>query len=132
MYRRIEIIHEGITSEKEDGSLLIFPAVKGGLCGMTSVEVANTWIDRLQSPKPSIPWNARFYFTEIGWDEIGREVIAACQREGQRYRVIAIKENAIDVVFQDEYQVAGQPIRRSRKEGHRRRTDQGKYPGMAF
>lgn len=125
MYRRIEIIHEGIISEKEDGSLFVFPAVKGGLCGMTSEEVADTWIDRLQSPKPSIPENARFYFTEIGWDEIGREVIAACQREGQRYRVIAIKENAIDVVFQDEYQVAGQPIRHGRKDGHRRRPDQG-------
>jgi hypothetical protein len=29
--------------------------------------------------------------TEIGWDEIGRDVVAACQRSGQEYRVIAIK-----------------------------------------
>jgi hypothetical protein len=121
MYRRIEIIHEGIISAKEDRSPLVFPAVKGGLCGMTIEEVADAWIDRLQSPKPSIPANARFYFTEIGWDEIGRDVIAACQRSGQGYRVIAIKENALDVVFQDEYQVAGQPIRRARKDGKRRR-----------
>ena len=93
--------------------------------GMTSEEVADAWIGKLQFPKPSLPSNARFYFTEIGWDEIGREVIAACQRSGQKYRVIAIKENAIDVAFQDEYQVAGQPIRHARKDGRRRRPNQG-------
>ncbi len=121
MYRRIEIIHESILSAKEDGSLLVFPAFKGGICGTTTEEVSDTWVHRLPSPKPSIHRNARFYFTEIGWDEIGRDVIAACQRTGQRYRVLAIKENALDIIFQDEFQVAGQPIRRSRKDGYRRR-----------
>ena len=123
MYRRIEIIHERTKVVKPDGTPLTIPAFKHGLCGLSPDEVVDAWFDKLTSPKGRIPSNARFYFTEIGWAEIGRDVVAACQRSGQDYRMIAIKENEIDIVFQDEYQVAGQPIRRARKEGRRRRPD---------
>ena len=123
MFRRIEIIHQQTSVVKPDGSPLTIPAIKHGLCGVTTEEVVDAWFDKLAGPKGRIPWNAKFYFTEIGWDEVGRHVVAACQRSGQEYRVIAIKENEIDVVFQDEYEVAGQPVRRGRKEGKRRRPD---------
>lgn len=122
MFRRIELISPRVTLEKKDGILEVWPALKGGLCGMTTCEeVIDAWIHKLRSPKVGLPENTRFYFTETGWDEIGREVIAACQRNGQEYRVIARKENDLDVVYRDEYQVAGQPVRRGRKEGVRRR-----------
>lgn len=117
------MIHQRTSVIKPDGSPVTIPALKHGLCGLTTEEVADAWIDKLTAPKGRIPWNAKFYFTEIGWKEIGRDIVAACQRSGQEYRVIAIKENALDVVFQDEYQVASQPVRRGRKDGWRRRPD---------
>jgi hypothetical protein len=121
MFRRIELIQPGVTLTREDGEIVSIPAFKSGLMGVTTEEVVDAWIEKLSAPKSAIPSNARFYFTELGWREIGKHVVVACQRNGQEYRVIAIKENAIDVVYQDEYQIAGQPIRRGRKAGYRRR-----------
>jgi hypothetical protein len=48
-------------------------------------------------------------------------VIAACQEHGQAYRVIKVKENRVNVVFRDEYQVAAQPRRAQARDGRRRR-----------
>jgi hypothetical protein len=124
MFRRIEIIHDQSTYKDSNGSDIILPAVKGGLCGWTTEDVSEAWIDKLQAPKFTFPFNTRFYFTEKGWKEIGRDVIAACQRSGQKYRVIRIKENQVNVVFRDEYQVAGQPARLGSKGRQRRWTDQ--------
>jgi hypothetical protein len=121
MFRRIELIQPGVILTREDGEIVSIPAFKSGLMGVTTEEVVDAWIDKLSAPKSAIPSNARFYFTEYGWREIGKHVVAACQRSGQEYRVIAIKENAIDVVYQDEYQVAGQPLRQGMKAGYRRR-----------
>jgi hypothetical protein len=121
MFRRIELIHPAETITHNSGEVISFPAIKSGLMGITTEEVVDAWIEKLSAPKSAIPSNARFYFTELGWREIGKYVVAACQRNGQEYRVIAIKENAIDVVYQDAYQIAGQPIRRGRKAGYRRR-----------
>jgi hypothetical protein len=121
MFRRIELIHPAETLTRENGEVISIPAVKSGLMGVTTEEVVDAWIEKLSAPKSAIPSNARFYFTELGWREIGKHVVAACQRSGQQYRVITIKENAIDVVYQDEYQIAGQPLRHGRKAGYRRR-----------
>jgi hypothetical protein len=35
-----------------------------------------------------------------------------CQQVGQRYRVLRIKENAVDVIYRDEFQVAVRPRRK--------------------
>jgi len=117
MYRRIELINDPITTVGADGEVVHWPAVKAGLMGPGLLEVMEAWADKLAAPQHSIPSNARFYFTEKGWDEIGRQVVAAAQRSGQRYRVLAIKEKNLNVIFRDEFQVAGQPVRREGKRG---------------
>lgn len=79
-----------------------------------------TWIDKLRGPDRPIPRNAKFYFTERGWREIGRKVVAACKKEGQEYRVIRVKERDVNVVWRDHHydtEVATQ----LRKKKHRRR-----------
>lgn len=120
MYRRIELINEPISTFNADGEIVQWPAVKAGLMGPSSLEVMESWADKLAAPKHSIPQNARFYFTEKGWAEIGRYVIAAAQRTGQQYRVLSIKEKNLNVIFGDEYQVAGQPVRKGGKRGKMR------------
>ena len=57
--------------------------------------------------------NCYFYFTERGWEKIGRKIVQAAGQSGQDYRVIRIKENSVDVFWRDEYQVAV----RARKQG---------------
>jgi len=120
MYRRIELIQEPFTSTSPDGEVIHWPATKAGLMGPGKLEVMESWADKLAAPKHRIPSNARFYFTEKGWDEIGRYVIAAARRTGQRYRVLATKEKNLNVIFRDEFQVAGQPVRRHGKRGKMR------------
>jgi len=117
MYRRIELIQEPFTILNRDGEIVYWPAVKAGLMGPSLLEVMESWTDKLAAPKHRIPSNARFYFTEKGWDQIGRYVVAAAQRSGQQYRVLAIKEKSLNVIFRDEFQVAGQPVRRQGKRG---------------
>lgn len=117
MYRRIELIQEPFTTLDQDGGTVYWPAVKAGLMGPGLLEVMESWADKLPAPKHRIPANARFYFTEKGWDQIGRYVVAAAQRTGQRYRVLAVKEKHLNVIFRDEFQVAGQPVRLKGKRG---------------
>jgi hypothetical protein len=117
MYRRIELIQEPLSLVNPDGEVVHWPAVKAGLMGPGLLEVMEAWADKLAAPKHRIPQNARFYFTEKGWDEIGRYVVAAAQRTGQQYRILAIKEKNLNVIFRDEFQVAGQPVRRKGKRG---------------
>ena len=114
MLRRIEIIHPAEEITLPDGSLESFPAVKQGLMGVAHSEVINAWFDKLRGPgkRRDIPRNARFYFTELGWDEVGRKVVEACQQVGQEYRVIKVKEEAVNVVWRDRHyglEVAAQP-----------------------
>ena len=109
MFRRIEMIHPA------DGKRL--PADwKAGLMSAGSIEVTDAWIFRLRGSPHMLPSNARFYFTEKAWREIGRRVIAACQRSGQRYRIIAIKESDAQVCWRDkhdDWEVAIQPKRKN-------------------
>lgn len=118
MFRRIELIHPGgvdVTGES-------YPAWKAGLTPTSSPEVLDAWIDDLRGPKGSLPANCRFYFTEKGWREVGRSVVAAARRTEQQYRVVAIKETDAQIVWRDKvmgYEVAVQPPgkRASRHDG---------------
>ena len=110
MFRRVEMIHPA------DGKW--FPADwKQGLMSTGSLDVTDAWIFKLRGAPHSLPSNARFYFTEKVWREIGRRVIVACQKTGQRYRIIAIKETDAQVCWRDkhdDYEVAVQPKRKRR------------------
>lgn len=81
---------------------------KSGLTGYGNPAVWDAWVE-MNSPRRSINKNVRFYFTEAGWQRYGRKTIEACQQVGQRYRVLRIKENSVDVVYRDEFQVAVRP-----------------------
>jgi hypothetical protein len=106
VFRRIELIS---TFSVVDNSRETF---KSGLMGLSLTGVAEAWVDKLRGPDRSLPANARFYFTEKGWAEVGRSVIQACGQTGQDYRVIRIKEKEVNVVWRDMhtgYEVAAQP-----------------------
>lgn len=111
MFRRIELIEERpITEEvirkyKEFNENPEYWAFKKGLMGLSPVSIADAW-GWMNVPKKRLRKNCRFYFTEKGWDLIGRSVIKACLKEKQKYRVIAIKENSIDIFYKDDVQVA--------------------------
>jgi hypothetical protein len=108
MFRRIELIHQAYVDM--DGES--YPAEKGGLLYGGPQELAEAWIYELVGPARTLPSNCRFYFTEKGWREVGRNVIAAAQRAGQEYRIVAIKETDAQVVWRDKvrgYEVAVQP-----------------------
>ena len=109
MYRRIELI-------------LHFPQIEGsardmihGLCGVGPEEVMDAWLS-MNNPRKSINKNVRFYFTEAGWDKYGRGTVAACIRTGQEYRILAVEEHDVDVIYKDEYQVCIRPKRKVRRE----------------
>jgi hypothetical protein len=87
---------------------------KSGLMGYGNETVMGTW-SSLNNPRRAIAKNCRFFFTEAGWERYGRLTIDACQRTGQHYRVITIKEHSIDIVYRDEFQVAIRP--RKRRDG---------------
>ena len=115
MFRRIELIHPpGVDADGEG-----YPGWKQGLTPASSSEVGDAWIDDLLGPsRSSLPPNCRFYFTEKGWREVGRKVVAAARRTSQEYRVIAIKETDAQVVWRDKvrgYEVAVQPPIKRRK-----------------
>jgi hypothetical protein len=86
---------------------------KSGLAGFGSPVVWNAWL-QINSPRCPVNKNVRFYFTEEGWRRYGRKTIEVCQQVGQRYRVLRIKENAVDVIYRDEFQVAVRPRRKLR------------------
>jgi hypothetical protein len=75
MFRRIEMIHPAkgkwFTADWKEG-----------LMSAGSLEIADAWIFKLRGSPHSLPSNARFHFTEKGWREIGRQVIAACPENG--------------------------------------------------
>ena len=68
----------------------------------------------LKMPNIANP-RARFYFTEAGWDQVGKAVAANARREGRVVRVIRRKNpEASQVVYQDALQVAIVPLKRRR------------------
>lgn len=60
-------------------------------------------------PAPRVRRNARFFFTERGWMNVGRFLLQEVLREGYRVRVIAVKERERDCIYQDALQVALRP-----------------------
>jgi hypothetical protein len=112
VFRRIELIFQASVDTDIGES---YPALKGGLMFGGPQELSDAWTYDLIGPGRTLPANCRFYFTEKGWREIGRNVIAAARRNGQEYRVIAIKETDAQVVWRDKvrgYEVAVQPKRK--------------------
>lgn len=72
MFRRIEFILPGGTLDDES-----YPPEKGGLMHAAWGAVVESWADDLLGPMRSLPPNSRFYFTEKGWRDVGRKVVAA-------------------------------------------------------
>lgn len=103
---------------------------KSGLCfNSCAFEVFKAWVDRLEDAitngHKGIPnKNGRFYFTEEGWDKVGRFVIDACIQTKTQYRVLKVKEKEMDVLYRNAYEVMLRP--RKKREG--RREDK-KYQG---
>lgn len=57
---------------------------------------------------------ARFYFTERGWEKVGRYVVAEAERLGHVVKVVRRKEpDTSRVIYEDELQVALLPAARS-------------------
>jgi hypothetical protein len=56
------------------------------------------------------------YFTETGWEQVGKTVAANAQREGRVVKVIRRKNpEASQIVYQDALQVAIIPIKHKTK-----------------
>jgi len=114
MFRRIEFIHPGFVDD--DGQA--FPPWKEGLQSVVTGPVLEAWVYDLTGPsRPSLPTNCRFYFTEKGWREVGRKVLAAARQTSQDYRVVAIKETDAQVLWRDTVrglEVAVQPASKRR------------------
>jgi hypothetical protein len=91
---------------------------KSGLAGFGNPVIWDAW-GQMNSPRYPVNKNTRFYFTEEGWRRYGRKTIEVCQQVGQRYRVIRIKENSVDVIYRDEVQVAVRPKKKPRDKGSR-------------
>ncbi len=113
MFRRIELINHN----KHD----IYDSVwgyqsrdyKSGIMGLQTDAIADEWVYKLRGPqRRTLPANCRFYFTELGWKEVGRNVIRQCIKDQQEYRILIIKETDAQVVWRDKhtkYEVAVQP-----------------------
>lgn len=124
MFRRVELITE-IRDEEYEALLRIIEQQnnlsddakdlmrfhKSGLVGFGNETIWDAWVD-MPNPRRDIYKNCRFYFTEAGWRKYGRATITACQQTGQRYRVLSIKEDSVDVVYRDDVQVAVRPRRK--------------------
>ena len=87
---------------------------KMGLMGTVDSAAIDAWIGMPSPRRVAIPHNCRFYFTEAGWRRYGRSALTACQQYGYDYRVIAVKEKSVDVVYRDEVQVAARPKKKKR------------------
>jgi hypothetical protein len=69
------------------------------------------WALHLPAPDFDNP-RARFWFTEAGWDKVGREVVAEGRRRGYVIKVIRRKNpRRSQIVYRDAWQVALLPLR---------------------
>ena len=105
MYRRIEIL---------DGSQI------RGILGLSPAEVCDAWFPYLRGMGTGK--NDRYFFTEKGWNKIGRKVVTALKRHGLPFRIISVKENSVDVMATDhEYEVAVRPRKKRPKKTRKAR-----------
>ena len=66
-----------------------------------------------KAPKSRVNHKGRFYFTDRGWDEFGRHLLAIAIRRGYKPKVIRLKNpKASDVSYWDSYQVCLLPRRK--------------------
>ncbi len=104
MYRRIELINE---KGRIKGGLM---SGYGDLSGKAVNDIFFAWANELPGPKgKGTNKNNRYFFTEFGWNRLGRRTIAACLRYGQKFRIVKIKEKSVDILYKDKYQVAVRP-----------------------
>jgi len=67
----------------------------------------------MKSPKKKINNRARFYFTERGWEKVGRIIMKEMNENGFHVRVEKRKNpKASNVTYADSYQVALLPNKR--------------------
>ncbi len=86
------------------GHLVGIPRMRGGFFAMLN-GFDLTYPD-IENPR------ARFYFTERGWREVGRKVVALAKQEGHVIRVVRRKDPApSQIVYRDDFQVAILPGR---------------------
>ncbi len=105
MFRRVQLVNQW---RREDCTLSNLIAT---IVGRSTCEGAMAWAE-LNAPRRSMGKICRFYFTEMGWDKFGREVVAACRQTGQRYRVLAVREREVEVLYADDWQVMVRPRKR--------------------
>lgn len=68
-------------------------------------------MDELPYPHITNP-RARFWFTEAGWQEYGRHVVASARESGRTYRLLRRKNPPRSaVVYRDKWQVALLPVK---------------------
>jgi hypothetical protein len=94
--------------EKVDGTFTLTRRLQGAMG-----ELCDVMAD-LDLPSPSRLRNSRtrFYFTERGWQRVGRHVAAEAKRRGHTIKVIRRKNpRPSQVAFADEWQVALLPAR---------------------
>lgn len=123
MFRRIELIGRYDPEEVEElardlenglGTPDIVAAIRATpldyKCGLTGSHLfgpdGNSELLQMNVPRRTIHKNCRFFFTEEGWRRYGRPAVDTCWRKGLRYRVVAVKERSVEVVYRDEFQVA--------------------------
>ncbi len=98
MFRRIQLISN---SRPLDGSA---PTHLNMKMGSRTTAVIDSWT-RMNVTRKNVGNNCRYYFTEKGWEMFGRQVVAACRDSGQQYRVMAVRERDVRILYQDEMQV---------------------------
>ena len=114
MFRRIEWIGEvpiddWLTESEENIADFGFTRYfKYGITQALEGDVLRAW-GEINVPRRAINHNCRFYFTEAGWKRYGRPTVAACRKCNVVYRVLAVKEHSVEVIYRDEWQVAVRP-----------------------
>lgn len=112
MYRRIELIRNNSAAAFGLAGALDWRR------GFSAVTVRPEIFETRSkfAPKKANEKNYCFYFTERGWQLFGRDAVAACQQFGQRYRLIAVRENAFEVLYRDEIQVMVGTLRKTARD----------------
>lgn len=137
MGRRIDLIHEMGTDQysalihatahhrgisEDEARQLVARFRKTGVMGVGNDVVFEAWGD-MPLPRHVANKNCRFYVTEAGWQRYGRATVRACQQTGQRYRVVRLKEHAVEVIYRDTVQVAVRPRKRRMSRARRWEVD---------
>lgn len=104
MFRRIELIQDnykgGIASPSEsENDIQSF---------FLWFDLFLTWCDKIKGNAGSIPKNSRFFFTEKGWEKVGRHIVVECKKRNIQFRILKFKESHVNIVWKSELEVAVQ------------------------